>query len=522
MLTANPTTEKHPRTDMSTILPDRTANEIQISPEQNGKRQLYHLPVKSVKNLSPRRYYPESHSLKESIAEQGVIEPIIVAPLPNEQFKIVAGRQRHAACAELIEEGRLSPDATIPALMHENDLEEIELSENLLRREYDVVQEAELLKNFMFKRGFKYGSEVARALHINERTVQRTLSVNEIPEEIRTDYLEFTVQTLENWGYVPFKRTQIVDLAQKPKGQQIKAWNAMKEKAMKERDAREQKSISKTKGRESSEETSSDHVNSGNGEMEDVNKNSKPRLSRKELPPLANDHTEILHEGTPQSVIGLQTVESEAVSTKEEIPVPDHIREIHNRAKFHDDNHEVAVEQSVEPHQPIDLETRLPDYQYYLTAILEDLGNFNPVGYSPSDRVHLMEDLELFENGLTFAAGTVRDIRLKLESGTEIVQAQLSALKADVLDTEEEPEKENEIPANASRNSFDELYRAKISRMSSQELETWELKLCNERKLNPSIKKRNSTLYEQLLHNALIQYWTEERHNTFITQRQSQ
>lgn len=89
----------------------------------------------------PRKYFNEEslYELADSIAQYGIIEPIIVKPMDNGFFKIIAGERRWRA-------SRIAQLREIPAIVKENlsDLDsfKISFSENLQRQSLTPIEEA--------------------------------------------------------------------------------------------------------------------------------------------------------------------------------------------------------------------------------------------------------------------------------------------------------------------------------------------------------------------------------------------
>jgi ParB family chromosome partitioning protein len=108
----------------------------------NESGQLASLPVGSIKAHpeQPRRHFDEEAlaELAGSIATRGVIQPVIVRPLANGKYQLVAGERRWRAAqkAQLHE---------IPALVRdlsERDVMALALIENLQREDLNPVEEA--------------------------------------------------------------------------------------------------------------------------------------------------------------------------------------------------------------------------------------------------------------------------------------------------------------------------------------------------------------------------------------------
>ena len=99
----------------------------------------------NINDIEPNRDQPRKdfdddsvNELADSIKQHGLIQPIVVSPLSNGRYSIVAGERRWRACriAELTEVPVIVKDATKQELM------EIALIENLQREDLHPVEEA--------------------------------------------------------------------------------------------------------------------------------------------------------------------------------------------------------------------------------------------------------------------------------------------------------------------------------------------------------------------------------------------
>mgnify|MGYP003308133397 CR=1 FL=1 len=127
--------QSHPIPDPSASLD--TVQEIPVARIQANRYQ-------------PRKEFDEKalEDLKTSIQTYGVIQPILVRKLPNEEYELIAGERRLRAA-------KLAGVSEIPAMIREyNDAEtsEIALIENIQRENLNVVEEAlayqRLMKEF--------------------------------------------------------------------------------------------------------------------------------------------------------------------------------------------------------------------------------------------------------------------------------------------------------------------------------------------------------------------------------------
>ncbi len=107
--------------------------------EQNGILTLNINDIEPNRNQPRKDFDDESVSeLAESIVQHGLIQPIVVTPLSNGRYSIVAGERRWRACriAGLYEVPVVVKDASQQELM------EIALIENLQREDLNPVEEA--------------------------------------------------------------------------------------------------------------------------------------------------------------------------------------------------------------------------------------------------------------------------------------------------------------------------------------------------------------------------------------------
>ena len=107
--------------------------------EENGVLKL------NLNDIEPNREQPRKtfdddavSELADSIAQHGLIQPIVVTPLSNGRYSIVAGERRWRAC-------RMAGLQEVPVIVKEatkQELMEIALIENLQREDLNPVEEA--------------------------------------------------------------------------------------------------------------------------------------------------------------------------------------------------------------------------------------------------------------------------------------------------------------------------------------------------------------------------------------------
>ncbi|PIZ04796.1 MAG: chromosome partitioning protein ParB [Gammaproteobacteria bacterium CG_4_10_14_0_8_um_filter_38_16] len=158
-----------------------------VSMEENNTAidgQLKKLPIQALK---PGKYQPRkimtSDALEElanSIRQQGVIQPIIVRPIGQNQYEIIAGERRWRAA-------QLAALTHIPAIIRDINDETamvFALIENIQRRDLNVMEEAAALNRLMTE--FQMTHEaIAEAVGKSRTTVTNLLRLLKLNADIR-------------------------------------------------------------------------------------------------------------------------------------------------------------------------------------------------------------------------------------------------------------------------------------------------------------------------------------------------
>ena len=102
------------------------------------------LSLLSESKTNPRRIFEDAalQELAESIRTQGVLSPLLVRPMKEKGFEIVAGARRYRAA-------QIAEADTIPVrIVHLNDVQALEaqLVENLIRADVHPMEEAQGFK----------------------------------------------------------------------------------------------------------------------------------------------------------------------------------------------------------------------------------------------------------------------------------------------------------------------------------------------------------------------------------------
>jgi ParB family transcriptional regulator, chromosome partitioning protein len=127
----------------------------------------------------PRQVMGDLSELMASVAEKGIIEPLVVRPRAG-RYQIIAGERRyHAAVQVGLRE--------VPVVLREvDDVEVMELAlvENLQRKDLTAFEEAEALQQLAQRCGYTH-EDMARKLGKSRTAVTESLSLANMPEEVR-------------------------------------------------------------------------------------------------------------------------------------------------------------------------------------------------------------------------------------------------------------------------------------------------------------------------------------------------
>lgn len=130
----------------------------------------------------PRKNFDEEglNELADSIRAHGVIQPIVVQPLPDSFFQIIAGERRWRASQRA---GLLRMPAVIREVGTESSLE-IALIENLQREDLNPIEEAQAFEKLIVDLGLTQ-EEVANRVGKSRATVTNTLRLLRLPTEVQ-------------------------------------------------------------------------------------------------------------------------------------------------------------------------------------------------------------------------------------------------------------------------------------------------------------------------------------------------
>ncbi|MGA7979095.1 MAG: ParB/RepB/Spo0J family partition protein [Chromatiaceae bacterium] len=153
-----------------------------------AEERVASLPVELIQRgrFQPRREFdPDSlRELADSIAAQGVIQPIVVRPLGGDRYEIVAGERRWRAC----QQAGLSEIPVVVRDVDEQSAIAIALIENIQRSDLNPLEEATALQRLLAEFGLTH-QQVAEAVGKSRTTVTNLLRLQELNDDVK-QYLQ--------------------------------------------------------------------------------------------------------------------------------------------------------------------------------------------------------------------------------------------------------------------------------------------------------------------------------------------
>ena len=130
----------------------------------------------------PRTTVGDLTELRLSIESKGVLEPLLVKPLPDGRYRIIAGERRFRAAME----AGLTEVPCIELDVPENEVVELALIENLHRRDLHPFEEAEGYSSLASCHGYTQ-QRIADAVGKSRVSVTEIMSLLSIPEKLRDE-----------------------------------------------------------------------------------------------------------------------------------------------------------------------------------------------------------------------------------------------------------------------------------------------------------------------------------------------
>ncbi|WP_031434354.1 ParB/RepB/Spo0J family partition protein [Methylomarinum vadi] len=184
------------------------------TPEQKKQQDVQTLPIEFLRRgkYQPRKDMdPEKlRELADSIAAQGIIQPIIVRNLEGDNYEIIAGerRWRAAQLAELHEVPVIVKDIDDQSVMA------IALIENIQREDLNPLEESEALKRLLDEFGLTH-QQIATAVGKSRATVSNLLRLLDLHGEVKNLLAKGLLEMGHARALLSLEGQQQVDIAYK-------------------------------------------------------------------------------------------------------------------------------------------------------------------------------------------------------------------------------------------------------------------------------------------------------------------
>lgn len=147
-------------------------------------KALKTLPIDLIQRgkYQPRRNFDQDklQELADSIAAQGIIQPIVVRPIEDGRYEIIAGERRWRA-------SQLASLQEIPVVIHEVDDQAamaMALIENIQRDDLNPLEEADALHRLLNEFGLTH-QQIAKAVGKSRTSVTNFLRLLELAEPVK-------------------------------------------------------------------------------------------------------------------------------------------------------------------------------------------------------------------------------------------------------------------------------------------------------------------------------------------------
>jgi len=127
----------------------------------------------------PRQVMGDLSELMASIAEKGILEPLVVRQR-GERFQIVAGERRYQAAVQV----GLRELPVVVREVDDSEVVEIALIENLQRKDLTPFEEAEALQGLAERCGYTH-EDLARRLGRSRTAITESLALCGMPDDVR-------------------------------------------------------------------------------------------------------------------------------------------------------------------------------------------------------------------------------------------------------------------------------------------------------------------------------------------------
>lgn len=176
---------------LNALLGDVAQDERQTARDGAERGSVRMIPVSAIAPHpdQPRRHFDEAalDELATSIAERGVIQPIIVRPHGHD-YQIVAGERRWRAA----QRARLHEVPVVVRDYSDSETLQIALLENIQRQDLNAIEEARAYQRLLDEFGHTQEA-LAKAVHKSRSHVANLLRLLDLPPSLQANVVEGTL-----------------------------------------------------------------------------------------------------------------------------------------------------------------------------------------------------------------------------------------------------------------------------------------------------------------------------------------
>jgi ParB family transcriptional regulator, chromosome partitioning protein len=138
----------------------------------------------------PRSSMGDLAELTKSIADKGVLEPILVRPRDDGRYTIISGERRFRASLD----AGLTEIPCIEMDVPDNEILEIALIENLQRKDLSPFEEADGYRALQERHSYTH-EQIADAVGKSRVTITEALSIGRLPEVVQAECRRADIQS---------------------------------------------------------------------------------------------------------------------------------------------------------------------------------------------------------------------------------------------------------------------------------------------------------------------------------------
>lgn len=145
-------------------------------------RRTVALTALKASSYNPRRDFADEHldELASSIRERGLVQPLVVRPIGNDKYEIVAGERRWRAA----QRANLHEVPVIIRTLTDQEAIEIAIIENVQREDLNAIEEGEGYQALMQGHGYTQ-EDLAKVIGKSRSHLANTLRLLKLPQSVR-------------------------------------------------------------------------------------------------------------------------------------------------------------------------------------------------------------------------------------------------------------------------------------------------------------------------------------------------